>query len=193
MQEARTTSGPLPGLSKPSSDGPGRDSRRCRVPRSCAGCQGSAQADCRFRTDGARQRSRAGVAAPSRLHSSGPWAVDDCLRGIAVTPSRDAARSHLRGRSRGDGGCWTGALARYRLAPRRREMTFGRPRTRPVGTAQMVKAIVAVVAAARSRCPKPSETRSSRRLRPSSDLSTRRENSRGCLKRRAGAGVGDQD
>ena len=51
------------------------------------------------------------------------------MRGIAVTPSREAARSHSRGGSRGDGGCWTGPLARYRLAPRRREITFGRQGT----------------------------------------------------------------
>jgi hypothetical protein len=51
---------------------------------------------------------------------------DDRVRGIAVTPSRDAARSLLRGRGRCDGGRWTGPLAHYRLAPRRREITFGR-------------------------------------------------------------------
>ena len=50
----------------------------------------------------------------------------DSSRGIAVTPSRDTARSHLRGRSRDDGGCGTGSLARYRLAPRPCEVALGR-------------------------------------------------------------------
>ena len=54
----------------------------------------------------------------------------DGVRGEAVVPSREAARSHSRGRSRGDGECGTGPLARYRLAPRRREITFGRQGTR---------------------------------------------------------------
>ena len=48
------------------------------------------------------------------------------FRGIAVTPSRDAARSQLQGGSRGG----TGPLAPHRLAPRRREMAVGRRRAR---------------------------------------------------------------
>ena len=63
------------------------------------------------------------------------------FRGIAVTPSREAARSHSRGRSRGDGGCGTGPLARHRLAPRRREITFGRQRNSPMQSAGTAKAI----------------------------------------------------
>jgi hypothetical protein len=63
---------------------------------------------------------------------SRPRSRRDCRnRGIAVMPSRDAARSHSRGRSRGDGEGRTGPLARYRLAPRRREITFGRQSRRP--------------------------------------------------------------
>ena len=62
---------------------------------------------------------------------SRPRSRRDCRnRGIAVTPSREAARSHSRGRSRGGGRCGTGPLARHRLAPRRREITFGRRCTR---------------------------------------------------------------
>ena len=67
----------------------------------------------------------------------------DRKRGIAVTLSRDAARSHSRGRTRGDGGCWTGALARYRLAPRRREMTFGRRSDSGLAAPRRTKAIAA--------------------------------------------------
>ena len=66
-----------------------------------------------------------------------------CWRGIAVTPSRDAARSHLRGRSRGDGRCGTRPLARYQLAPRRREITFGRQSASALRNGPAMKAIFA--------------------------------------------------
>jgi len=66
----------------------------------------------------------------------------DRKRGIAVTPSREAARSHSRGRRRGDGGCGPGPLARNRLAPRRREITFGRQRNRRASMGSVTKAIV---------------------------------------------------
>ena len=87
----------------------------------------------RRKRDRASCRSSGGGRWLYRAHNS--WITgrprprgrrDDCNRGIAVTPSREAARSHSRGRRRGDGGCGTGPLARYRLAPRRREITFGR-------------------------------------------------------------------
>jgi hypothetical protein len=57
-------------------------------------------------------------------------------------PSRDAGRSHSRGRSRGDGGCGTNPLARYRLAPRRPEITFCRRSNRAGVSGSAMKAIV---------------------------------------------------
>jgi hypothetical protein len=69
---------------------------------------------------------------------------DDRSRGIAVTPSREAALSHSRGRSRGDGGCEPGPLARYRLAPRRRETTFGRHSSSSFRGGRSSKAITSV-------------------------------------------------
>jgi hypothetical protein len=62
--------------------------------------------------------------------------------GIAAAPSREAARSHSCGRSRGDGRCGTGPLARYRLAPRRREITLGRQCAREFGDVGASEAIV---------------------------------------------------
>ena len=60
-------------------------------------------------------------------------AVPECDRAVDFIVSSHAggARhekpgSHSRGRSRGDGECETGPLARYWLASRRREITFGR-------------------------------------------------------------------
>jgi hypothetical protein len=59
--------------------------------------------------------------------------------GSAFDPTRTVARagnqnstpgSHSPRRSRGDGGCGTGPLARHRLASRRRAITFGRPSAR---------------------------------------------------------------
>lgn len=41
-------------------------------------------------------------------------AASGCIRGIGVTPSREAARSHSRGRRPGDRGCRSGPLARFR-------------------------------------------------------------------------------
>jgi hypothetical protein len=88
------------------------------------------------------------------------------VRGIAVTPSRQAARSHSCGRSRGDGGCGTGPLARYRLAPRRREIRFGRqcdhvargaPRTRAIAG----RHVAAMVDSGRCICPTAITLRSS--------------------------------
>jgi hypothetical protein len=57
----------------------------------------------------------AGVGRRRRAHS---WHTHS-----AVTRRRAIA---LTRQSRGDGGCRTAPLARYRLAPRRREITFGR-------------------------------------------------------------------
>ena len=77
--------------------------------------------------------AEAGVSheSPGRVRSVGcerpdRRTSDDWFRCIAVTPSGDAARSHLRGGRLGGGGCGTRSLARDRLAPRRRETTFGR-------------------------------------------------------------------
>ena len=68
-------------------------------------------------------------------------------RGIAVTPSRGAALSHSRGTGLGDDRCRTGPLARYRLAARRREITFGRQRDRQFSTIEDPNAIVRAVRA----------------------------------------------
>ena len=65
-----------------------------------------------------------------------------------MTPSREAARSHSRGRRRGDDGCGTGPLARYRLAPRRREVAFGRYSDSAVKRVPNAEAIVRAGAAA---------------------------------------------
>jgi hypothetical protein len=68
----------------------------------------------------------------SSKRSSASVGADAPLRGVAVTPLRDVAQSHSRGRSRRDGGRGTGPLARYRLAPHRREITFGRHSSGPL-------------------------------------------------------------
>jgi len=64
------------------------------------------------------QSDHAGVPPPHRI------------RGIAVTPSPEAARSRSRGKGGAMVGAGPGSLARHRLAPRRREITFGRRRHR---------------------------------------------------------------
>ena len=78
---------------------------------------------------------------PRLLRAGAVARSHDCRRGIAVTPSRDPARSHSRGRRRGDGACGPGSLARDRLAPGRREITFGRRCDRPLEPGLNVKAI----------------------------------------------------
>ena len=62
------------------------------------------------------------------------------IRGIAVTPSRDTGIAFTRQKS----GRWRVRgrfAARYRLAPRRREITFGRRSARPPPTPQVLKAL----------------------------------------------------
>jgi hypothetical protein len=86
--------------------------------------------------------ARLGLRISLAMQSSRRSRRDSSVRGIAVTPSRDAARSHLRGRTRGDGGCGADSLARYRLAPRRREITFGRRSASKLTTAKNMNAIV---------------------------------------------------
>jgi len=81
---------------------------------------------CRCRP-GERATPSAGSGRPDPrllLPEQGSASRQCCWRGTAVTPSRDAARSHSRGRNRGDGGCGTGPLAHYRLAPPGREITL---------------------------------------------------------------------
>ncbi len=85
------------------------------------------------------RRTRPSGSAP------GGW-----IRGFAVAPSREAARSHSRGRSRGDGECETGPLARYWLASRRREITFGRQSTTARSAGPIAKGLVRLAASARS-------------------------------------------
>jgi hypothetical protein len=64
-----------------------------------------------------------GVAGVGRRRRARSWHSSD-----AVTRRRAIA---LTRQSRGDGGCRTAPLARYRLAPRRREITFGRRSATP--------------------------------------------------------------
>ena len=63
-----------------------------------------------------------------------PWHSSD-----AVTRRRAIA---LTRRSRGDGGCRTAPLAGYRLAPRRREITFGRQSETSISSGENTDAIV---------------------------------------------------
>jgi hypothetical protein len=76
-------------------------------------------------TTGAQPRrpmdERLATKAIKELATTG--AIGTVARSDAVTRS---SQSHSRRRSRGDGECGPSPLARYRLAPRPREIAFGR-------------------------------------------------------------------
>jgi hypothetical protein len=89
----------------------------CTAEPRCAGCTGL--------SDVAVPAATVNAHGDKTDHDGASAAAVEIV-GIAVTRSRDAAGSHLPGRSGGDGGCGRGPLAGYRLARRRREITSGR-------------------------------------------------------------------
>lgn len=124
MHEPRTTSSPLPGLANRAATARAATADGAWVPRSCAGCGGSAEAGCRFRTGAATSFSfRDGYALLIVVWRTS--AASACSRGFEPIVSKRADY-----RSPANGGVHAGGDAADRWT------TFGSTGLRATGARQ---------------------------------------------------------